>query len=70
MPILTTGKRDADKARTWNSRHELEIADLLALKNAIAALPASATKTIIVALAKVLVHILIAEGFKKEDSPL
>ena len=70
MPILTTGKRDADKVRTWNSRHELEIADLLALKNAIAALPASATKTIIVALAKVLVHILIDEGYKKEDSPL
>ena len=70
MPIQTTGKRDLERGRTWNSRHELEIADLLALKNAIAALPTSATKTIIVVLAKVLVHILIAQGYKKEDSPL
>ena len=62
--------RDYDAERVVASSNELEIADLLALKNAIAALPNSATKNVIVALAKVIAHLLIVQGYKKEDSPL
>ena len=62
--------RDYNVERLDASIRELQKADLLALKNAIAALPESATKNVIVALAKVLAHILIAQGYKKENSPL